>query len=196
MCLIYSAWEGKKFSMDTNNAKTFLSRRVATPMWVLLGVGTLTLCMGCSLMGRLVGASDNGSGAPAITSTSTSAQSHTSTSKPATPKPTPKPTQAPTWQVVQTFSGNGTENTANFNPGSDTWKLVWSCDPTSFDGMNYNVMVAVENQDGSDADPEAVNTLCSSGNNSGETIERNMNGTYYLSVNSEAAWTVKIEVLK
>ena len=75
------------------------------------------------------------------------------------------------------------------------WKIVWSCDPSSFSLGSYNLIVDVDNSDGSYLDPGAINTICQSGNTSDET-EEHQSGTVYLDIQSEAAWTIQIEVLK
>lgn len=110
--------------------------------------------------------------------------------------PTPTPTATPrlaVWTTTQTFSGNSTLKTAVF-PVPDDWKLVWKCDPASF-SFPYNVIVDVVNISGSPFDPGAINTLCQAGNTSGQT-EEHQSGQVYLDINSQAAWTVVIQVLK
>lgn len=56
-------------------------------------------------------------------------------------------------------------------------------------------MVDVYNSDGTSADLGAINTICQSGNVSGETEER-VSGDLYLDVQSEGAWTMTIQELK
>ncbi len=84
--------------------------------------------------------------------------------------------------------------TETFTVGND-WKLQWSCTPSSSYLGEYNVMVDVYNSDGTSADLGAINTICQSGNVSGETEER-VSGDLYLDVQSEGAWTMTIQELK
>jgi hypothetical protein len=108
--------------------------------------------------------------------------------------PTPKPTHAPKWTTTHTFSGNGSKKTGYFTVPND-WKLVWKCDPASFYGGQYNVIVGVTGSDGTPIDPAAVNTICKTGNTSDST-EEHQGGQIYLDVTSEGSWTVQVQELK
>lgn len=88
-----------------------------------------------------------------------------------------------------TFSGNGIQQTQTITL-SDDWTLSWTCDPSSFFGGQYNVIVNVYNTDGTLA-AVAVNTICSDGNTSGST-EMHQGGNVYLEINSEAAWSLTV----
>jgi hypothetical protein len=117
---------------------------------------------------------------------------------PAKPTTAPTPTVAPkpkTWVTTQTFTGNGNKKTASFTIAGDTWKLLWSCDPTQNALGQYNVAVDVNNSDGTAMDSGAINTICKAGNVSGETTERQA-GTYFLSVLSEDNWVMKVQEMK
>jgi hypothetical protein len=132
----------------------------------------------------------------------TQSVAHVATTPTATPipKPTPTPTAiptptpVPTWQTTHTYTGNGIKKTETITVPGD-WKLLWTCDPASSYGGSYNVIVEVDNSDGTTADPAAINTICASGNTSGDTEERQA-GNVYFSVNSEAAWTLTVQELK
>ncbi len=95
------------------------------------------------------------------------------------------------WHTVTTFKGNGQKKTATFIVGKQ-WKLQWSCTPSSFYGGQYNVIVEVKSPSDDSVDDFAVNTLCKSGNATGETQEYTA-GTFYLDVNSEAAWALVVQ---
>jgi hypothetical protein len=116
------------------------------------------------------------------------------TPTPAVPTPTPIPTHAPQWVTTHTFTGNGTKKTGYFTVPND-WKLVWKCDPTSFYGGQYNVIIGVTGSDGSLIDPAAVNTICKTGN-TGDSTDEHQGGKIYLDVNSEGAWTIQVQELK
>ena len=130
---------------------------------------------------------------PVVAATQTPTQQPSPTATP-TPTATPSPTPVPTWTVTQTFSGNGNKKTSDFVV-PDHWRLVWSCNPSSFYGGSYNVIVDVDNVDGSYLDPAAINTICQSGN-TGDFTEEYQGGDVYLDVNSEGSWTLQVEALK
>jgi len=84
--------------------------------------------------------------------------------------------------------------TAVFTVGND-WKIIWTCNPSSFYGGSYNLIVTVTGSDGSIVDPTAVNTLCKAGNTADST-EEHQGGSVYLDIESEGEWTVQIQELK
>jgi hypothetical protein len=86
--------------------------------------------------------------------------------------------------------------TATFSVPND-WKMLWSCPASeivSQDG-EYNLVVDVDNSDGTPADLGAINELCKTNNSSGATEER-VSGNVYLDITSEAGWTITIQELK
>ncbi len=133
------------------------------------------------------------------TTTSTDTTTTQSTQQQPTSAPTTAPTPTPTprplkWTTVQTFTGNGNKKTAIFNTPDD-WKIVWSCDPSSFYGGEYNLIVSVYGSDGSDVDLAAINTICKAGNTH-DLTEEHQGGQVYLDIASEGAWTIQIQELK
>lgn len=108
-------------------------------------------------------------------------------------QPTTAPTKAAVWTTTHTFTGNGVKKTEVFHVGSD-WKITWSCDPASFGGSQYNVIVMVYNSDGTLVDG-AVNTLCKSGN-TGDMTEEHQGGDVYLDITSEGSWKIQVQELK
>lgn len=159
--------------------------------WWAWAIGIFLVLGICGGISQALGISST----PTTTSTTTtSASSPTATPTPAT-TPTPSPTPHPlVWTTVQTFSGNGNKKTATFSAPGD-WKIIWKCDPTANVLGQYNIIVDVKNLDGSDLDPGAINTICKSGNVTGETEERT-GGQVYLDVSSEDNWTIQIQVQK
>lgn len=106
-----------------------------------------------------------------------------------------QPTQAPQkWTTTHTFTGNGSKKTGVFT-APDDWKIIWKCDPNSFYGGSYNVIVDVNGSDGSPIDPGAINTICKAGN-TGDNTEEHQGGQVYLDITSEGAWTITIQELK
>ena len=127
--------------------------------------------------------------------TSTAATTSTTGSTPAATATT-APTKAATslkWTTVQTFKGNGSKKTDTFTVNAP-WKLKWTCDHSSFQGMDYNVSATVENADGGFADM-GVNAMCKSGSTSGETTVTS-GGTVLLDIISEGDWTFTIQEQK
>ncbi len=160
--------------------------RRPVPLWLLLVLLIVVFAIGDSIGHSETSASTT----PATTTASQPASG--------TPAPTPTATATPkplAWTTTQAYTGNGDKKTGTFVIAGNDWKLLWSCDPASFGGQ-YNVIVEIDNSnDNTPMDPGAVNTLCKSGNTSGET-EEHQGGTFYMSVTSEAAWTIKLQELK
>lgn len=155
---------------------------------LFVGIGVflvvLFICVGAMSHG------DNSS--PSTTTTTTNSVSNTSQSQP-TQAPTQAPAKSQTWTTTQKFSGNGEKKTAVFSVPDD-WKIEWTCNPSSFMGGTYNVIVTVYNSDGTLSDL-AINSMCKNGTTSGET-EEHQAGNIYLDVASEGDWTVTVQELK
>jgi hypothetical protein len=113
----------------------------------------------------------------------------------ATPRPTATATKAPTWTTVESFKGNGNKKTSVFSV-PDTWQIAWTCNPASEYIGQYNVMVDVYNSDGTYYDLGAGNTICQKGNTGDTTQEHSGSGNVYLDIQSEAAWSVQVQVFK
>lgn len=106
-------------------------------------------------------------------------------------QPTRKPAQ---WTKTHTFKGDGIKKTEIFTVTSN-WKLKWSCNPASSAPLDqYNVIVVVYGSDNTMKDL-AINTICKTGNTSGET-EMHEGGAIYLDVNSTGQWEIQIEEKK
>lgn len=99
---------------------------------------------------------------------------------------TPKPA-GPIFQQ----SGSGSTKTKNFDASGD-WTVAWTCNPASSFGGQYNLIVSVNNSDGSLADPAGINVICKTGTTSGSTVEHNLSGTFYLDIISEGDWTFTV----
>jgi hypothetical protein len=165
-----------------------------TAWWIILGIGIgIISCVGCALLLSL----SNTRTSTATTTTTSNSYSDNDTSSGAGSSThvvfahsTPAPTMSTPWKTTHTFQGNGTKKTELF-PISDDWKLSWTCNPASFDGMQYNVIVTVYGSDNTMQDV-AINTLCKYGNASGST-EEHSGGSIYLDVDSEGSWNLTIQ---
>lgn len=172
--------------------KGFLSKKVSVPVWLVI----LTVLI---LLGSIITAATKSGSDTTASTGSSSAQSSSASQATAAPTtaptqaPTPTPTPAPKWTTIQTFTGNGIKKTQVFTTGSD-WKINWSCDPSSFYGGQYNLIVTVYGSDGSPIDV-AVNSICKSGNTSDST-EEHQGGSIYLDINSEGAWKLQVQNLQ
>jgi hypothetical protein len=113
-----------------------------------------------------------------------------STTNSSSPTATPKPL---VWTTVQTFKGSGSEKTDTFTAPA-TWKLLWTCDPTSFQNIQYNVVATVEDTSGALVDT-GVNALCKPGTTSGST-DVTSGGTVRLDIISEGDWTFTVQEQK
>ncbi|HEU5441502.1 MAG TPA: hypothetical protein VFU88_19620 [Ktedonobacterales bacterium] len=171
-----------------------MRRRVAVPVWAVATAGLLLVCMLCGLFSQAAGHSGTG-GTTSGQSANVGAPAATNTSGPmATPRPTATATHTPKWTTAHTFKGNGNKKSNSFDV-PDSWRIVWSCTPSSFYGGQYNLIVGVYDTSGNPVDYGAVNTICKSGNTRDST-EEHQGGTVYLDVQSEAAWTIQVQVLK
>ena len=142
--------------------------------------------------GNLTNGGTSGNISTASSSTPTEQPTLAPTKNPTlTPKPTP--THALKWTTIASFKGNGSKKTTVFTVPNN-WKLVWSCVPSSFSG-SYNLSVDVKGSDGSDVDLGAVNTICAAGN-TGDSTQEYQGGAVYLDVQSEAVWSIQVQVLK
>jgi hypothetical protein len=174
--------------------QSFLRKRVAIPVWAII---LTVLVMFGLLVGIISQSSSTGNGKPsATTSSNTSSSSNGGSTQPTvapTQAPTPTPTHAPKWTTTQTFTGNGNKTTQTFTVGSD-WKILWSCDPSSFYGGEYNIIVSVYGSDGTLIDLP-VNTICKAGNTS-DYSEEHQGGSIYLEIDSEGSWKLQVQELQ
>jgi hypothetical protein len=109
------------------------------------------------------------------------------------PTQKPAPTHALIWKTTHTFSGNGSKKTGTFTVGDD-WRIAWSCNPSSFGGIAYNMIIIVDSPDGNMID-SGVNSMCKKGNSS-DVAEIHTGGQVFLSVTSEGDWTIAVQELK
>lgn len=186
--------------LPTSKKRSFLRKRVAVPVWAII----LTALVMFGLLGGIISQSSSaGNGTPsATTSSNTSSSSNSSSAQPTAaptqaatqaPTPTPTPTHTPKWTTTQTFTGNGNKTTQTFTVGSD-WKILWSCDPSSFYGGEYNIIVSVYGSDGTLIDLP-VNTICKTGNTS-DYSEEHQGGSIYLEIDSEGSWKLQVQELQ
>lgn len=103
-------------------------------------------------------------------------------------------TPVPRFITTHTFSGYGVEKTMVFDVAND-WKIVWSCDPSSFYGQQYDLIVSVDHSDGKTIDFAAVNITCTRGYST-DVKEEHQGGAIYLDITSEGAWNIQVQELE
>lgn len=108
--------------------------------------------------------------------------------------PTSTATTPSQWVTTHTFTANGPMKTADFTVAND-WKMQWTCNPASDSLGEYNVIVAVDNADGTELDPMAFNTICKAGVTSGSTQEH-QGGNVYLDNQTGGNVIITIQELK
>lgn len=84
--------------------------------------------------------------------------------------------------------GSGTKTTETFTVG-DEWDLLWSYNCSGFAGGSGNFIVDIQRKGGGFGTPVGVNQLGSGGDS---TEHYHDGGTYYLEINSECSWAVKV----
>jgi hypothetical protein len=156
-------------------------------LWI---VGIIVVLIVIGSFASRGGTSTSTSTPPAATQAPATGNTPAATQPPAA---TAAPTKPPTWTTVQTFKGNGSKKTASFTV-PDNWRIAWTCSPGSFGGTDYNVIITVENTDGSYAD-SGVNSTCSK-SNTHDTTNVPAGGTFILDIISEGDWTIAVQVLK
>lgn len=107
---------------------------------------------------------------------------------------TPRPKKAHSWTVVETFQGKGTGKTIMFHAPSD-WRLVWSCNPTSFYAGAYNLLINIESANATWLGIAAINTLCKKGNTGG-IFEEHQGGDAYFDITSEGDWIIQVQEMR
>jgi len=150
---------------------------------LITGIVVAVLLFGC------IGASYAASRGATTTSDASSTTSGTSANA---MSPTTAPVQQK-WTTTHTIKGTGIKKTETLTLAED-WKLLWTCDPTSFTGGQYNLIVTVYGADNTPKDV-AINAICKAGATSGFT-EEHSGGAVYLDVNSEGDWTVQLQEQK
>lgn len=145
---------------------------------VPIGIAVTALC--------LMGADKSGCSSSSTNATSSPAAPDTA-SAPGTTAAAPATTAAPAPKVLLLVTGSGTKTTQKFTAAAD-WDLNWTYDCTRTEGGQGNFQVYIYSGGGSLSDI-AVNELGAKGS---DVTHEHQGGTYYLEMNSECPWTVKV----
>lgn len=157
--------------------KQGFSRRTV-PMWFFLTTIITMSVIVVFLAGRSI---SNGS---ANTSSSTTTQASSSSGGTTNP--------SANGSATHKYQGNGNLKTDPITITSNTWQMNWTCDPNSFDGIQWNFLVSLYNTDGSVLEYYTINELCSPGIKFGSKTE-SQDGTFYLEIIAEGSWTLTIQ---
>lgn len=173
------------------NAAAEKAYRKANRNWfarhkILTGLGALIVLIIIITAASGGGGGDNKPAANdntgAIDDSGTAEPTATTTAK---PKSAPKSTVG---QVLLRVKGNGTKTTQKFTAKGD-WDLAYTYDCSNF-GQQGNFIVMVYGDDNNmSLSNEGVNLLGMKGH---DVTHEHHGGTYYLSVNSECGWTLKV----
>ncbi len=160
-----------------------------------IGVGCLAVIVACALCGGIVSAINGGSGTTTINTAQTGGTPASSTHATQPPAATNTPKPQPKDVTVLDISGSGIKDTDTFTTSGSSQNISWTCDPSSFDNIQYNIQAFLYDADSNSADlnePLPLNDLCKPGNTSGSSTLHLNPGKYYIKMNSEGAWTLKL----
>lgn len=98
-------------------------------------------------------------------------------------------------QVLLNFSGNGIENSAPFLVNSSQVTVTYSFNCSSFGGSgNFIADLEYGNQSSLNSDDQSIaNQLAPSGHATTSVYPQDPGNNYYVAVNSECSWSVKVE---
>lgn len=96
------------------------------------------------------------------------------------------PAAAP--KVLLDIQGSGTKSTEKFTTAGSDWDLQYAYNCSNF-GSRGNFIVSVNGGDGGLSSNAGVNQLGASGN---DVDHYHTGGTFYLEVNSECSWHIKV----
>jgi hypothetical protein len=164
------------FPMQPAKKGFFRGKIGSVPFWAIIITLVVVIAIGASVRWAIISSSaatiqNNGKSAPAETDTT-----------------------VPRFITTHTFIGYGVEKTEVFHVLAD-WKIVWSCDPSSFYGHQYDLIVSVNNSDSKTIDFAAVNAICMRGYTT-DLKEERQGGDIYLDITSEGAWNIQVQELK
>ena len=147
----------------------------------VLGAFVVLVVLGAALGGGKTPAPAASPAAPAATSS-------------AAPSPAAAATTAAQPRVLLRFDGSGIRNSPPFNVGSGALTVRYSFDCAAFGGSgNFVADLLYGNQSSLSSDDQQVaNALAASGSQTTTVYPQDPGRDYYLSVNSECSWTVKV----
>ena len=146
------------------------------PFWIIILALVVIIGVGTSISWSMLSSS------PAVAVRNTRASASTAVDTPISEL-----------RTTHTFSGYGVGRTAVFHVAGK-WQLVWSCNPASFYGHQYDLVVSVNNASGKTIDFAAVNVTCTPGYTT-DVKEEHAGGDIYLDITSQGAWNIQVQDL-
>lgn len=157
-------------------------------------VGAIVYSVVVLLIGVVIGnASASKSGTPAAASTQAPATSATTSPAPASTTSSPA-AAAPAKHVLIRFAGSGIKNSAPFDVGSGLLTVTYRFNCASFGSSgNFVADLLYGNQASLSGDDQSIaNDLAMSGGQTTTVYPQDPGKDYYLSVNSECSWRLKV----
>jgi hypothetical protein len=160
--------------------------------------GATVYSLAVLFIGVAIGNASAKSGAPAAASTAGPTVTVTAPGSPAAassaPAASPTTQAAATNHLLLTFSGSGIRNSAPFNVGGGPLTVTYSFNCSSFGGSgNFQADLYYGNQASLNSDDLSIaNALAVSGHQTTTVYPQYPGKDYYLSVNSECSWRVKV----
>jgi hypothetical protein len=157
--------------------KGFFSGKIGpVPFWAIILTLVIIVVVGAGISWSM------------LSSTAATIRSNATSASIATDTPIPQ------LMTTHTFTGYGVEKTEVFHV-TDNWKIIWSCNPSSFFGHHYDLIVSVNNAAGKTIDFAAVNVTCAPGYTT-DVQEEHQSGDIYLDITSEGAWNIQVQELE
>jgi hypothetical protein len=146
------------------------------------------------LIGVTIGHASARPGTPAAASTPGLTVTGSPSAASSAPAAQPTRPAATTSHLLLTFSGSGIRNSAPFNVGGGPLTVTYSFNCSSFGGSgNFQADLYYGNQASLNSDDLSVaNALARSGHQTTTVYPQYPGKEYYLSVNSECSWNVKV----
>lgn len=164
----------------------FVRHKIITGILILIIIGIIASAGGSKDKGSNKTADSTPAAPDNIASTTANNSASNSTAAKAS-APAQNPT--PATQTLLDLTGSGTKTTQKFTAGGD-WDLNWTYNCAKFSSQG-NFQVMIYNGDGSmSVDNSIVNQL---GSKDSGVEHYHTGGTFYLVVNSECAWTIKVQ---
>ncbi len=159
-------------------------------------VGAIIYSFVVLMIGVAIGSAGSKPASPAAASNSPASSSTTThgSTAPSSPATTTPPVAAPTNHELIRFIGSGIRNSAPFNVGSGPLTVTYSFNCSDFgQSGNFQADLLYGNQSRLNSDDQVIaNDLALHGGQTTTIYPSDAGKDYYLSVNSECTWKIKV----
>jgi hypothetical protein len=158
-------------------------------------VGAIVYSLVVLLVGVVIGsATASKTGTPAAASTPATSATTSPSAAPASTTSSAPAAAAPTTHVLIRFTGSGIKNSAPFNVGSGPLTITYHFNCAAFGGSgNFAADLLYGNQSSLNSDDQSIaNDLAPSGSQTTTVYPQDPGKDYYLSVDSECSWRLKV----